>query len=191
MRLFVSVAILGLVFSMPAMAQNTNTNTGTPSGPVVYAVPMYNGVNGATQYQGGVNGAPIYNNASQQPLPLNQMAAGKNAPSYNYNNTQPYTGFMGGDPMAGADMANLTPEQRRMIDQQAAARAVQEQAYLANMQRQQAQQQAQTNPYMQGANQMYNNYTQPEQQKPKQRRVVYNERNNPLVTPPRLFNPDQ
>jgi|GEM_PF-6011501 len=192
MRLFVTVAILGLMAGTPAMAQTMTTNTGTPTGPVIYSVPMYNGVSGATQYQGGVNGtAPIYNNATAQPLPLNQMAAGKNAPSYNYNNTRPYTGFMGGDPMSGMDYGNLTSEQRRMIDQQAAARAAQEQAYFTNMQRQQMQQQGQMNPYLQGASQLYNSYGQPEQQKPKQRRVVYNERNNPLVTPPRLFNPDQ
>lgn len=187
MRLFVSVAVLGLVAAMPVMAQTTTTNTGTPSGPVLYAVPMYNGVSGPTQYQAGVAGAPIYNNTAQQPLPLNQMAAGKNAPSYNYNSTRPYTGFMGGDPLAGADYANLTPEQRRLIDQQAAARAAQEQAFYTNMQKQQMQQ----NPYIQGASQLYSNYTQEEPQVQKQRRVVYKERNNPLTTPPRLFNPDQ
>jgi hypothetical protein len=194
MRLFASVALLGLMVAMPAMAQNTytTTNTGGVPGSAVYAVPMYNGVSGATQYQTGLNGAPVYNNAAQQPLPLNQLAAGKNAPSYNYNTAnQAYTGFTGGNVMAGADLANLTPEQRRMIDQQAAARAAQEQAYLNSLQQQQAQQQGQMNPYLQGATQMYNNFNQPEQQKPKQRRVVYNERNNPLTTPPRLFNPDQ
>ena len=191
MRLFVSVAMLGLMAAVPAMAQQTNTNAPTaPTGPMIYAVPVYNGMSGTPQYQQGT--PTFYNNAAQAPLPLNQLAAGKNAPSYNYNNsgqTPAYTGFTGNNPLSGMDYANLTPEQRRYLDQQEAARYQQQQYLQQQQQQQRAQQQlGQANSYLGGGS--LNPFAQPEQ-KPKQRRVVYNERNNPLVTPPRLFNPDQ
>lgn len=199
MRLFATVAILGLVSGMPAMAQTTTTNTGASNPQMIYAVPVYNAMPSGTQYQ---QGSPtVYNNGTASPLPLQQMTAGKNAPSYNYNGAAPYSGFnTGGNPMAGADMSNLTPEQRRYIDAQTAANYQQEQ-YMREQQNRQALQQqqqmlqqqqqpfAQTNSYL-GTGNFNNPFAEPEQ-KPKQRRVVYNERNNPLVTPPRLFNPDQ
>jgi hypothetical protein len=190
MRLFVSFAILGLACAaMPAMAQQTTTQP-----QVVYTVPMYNS-SPNSYYQPGVGGSPIYNNSGAQPYAMNQMIAGKNAPSYNFNNNTAYTGFTNtGNPLAGADLANLTPEQSRYIEQQRLYRVQQEQQ--AFLQQQQAQQQQawqqpqqQVNSYMQNLNQGYNPFM--EQEKPRQRRVVYKERNNPLVTPPRLFDPDQ
>jgi len=196
MRLFVSLAVLGLVSAtVPAMAQQTTTTTQPQA---MYGVPMYNST-GNSYYQGTPSGAPVYNNGGARPLPLNQIVAGKNAPSYNYNQNNAYTGFgASGNPLAGADYGNLTSEQSRYIDQQREYRAQQEQqAYMQSMQQVQQQQQTwQQQPqqgavgYMQGLNQGYNPFAQPEE-KPKQRRVVYNERNNPLATPPRLFNPDQ
>ena len=81
MRLFVSLAVLGLACAaMPAMAQQTTTT----SPQVVYAVPMYN-ASPNSYYQPGVGGSPVYNNGSAQPYAMNQMIAGKNAPSYNFN----------------------------------------------------------------------------------------------------------
>lgn len=190
MRLFVSLATLGMAFAMPAaMAQQTTTTTTQPQ--VVYAVPMYN-ASPNNYYQNGVgNTAPVYNNANAQPYAMNQMVAGKNAPSYNYSKTNAYTGFTNtGDPLVGADFANLTPEQSRYIEQQRQFRLQQEQqAYLQQQGQFQQQPQQQAAGYMQGLNQGYNPFVEPE--KPKQRRVVYKERNNPLVTPPRLFNPEQ
>lgn len=192
MRLFVSLAVLGLGFAAaPAMAQQTTTTT-TTQPQVVYAVPMYNS-SPNNYYQSGVGGtSPVYNNANAQPYAMNQMVAGKNAPSYNYNRTNAFTGFTNtGDPLAGADFANLTPEQSRYIEQQRQYRLQQEQqAYLQQQgQFQQQQSQQQAGNYMQNLSQGYNPFAEPE--KPKQRRVVYKDRNNPLVTPPRLFNPEQ
>lgn len=172
--------MLGLVVTLPASAQTMPFYGTTGDSSAYHSVPMYNGMTGVPQYQTGVYGAPFYNNASPMPLPLNQMTAGVNAPSYNYDGAQPYTGFTGGDPMAGMDYANLTSEQRGMIDQQAAARAMQEQAFYANQMAQQGQ--------INGGNQMFGGN---QEQEPVRRRVVYKEKNNPLVTPPRLFNPDQ
>jgi hypothetical protein len=190
MRLFVSLAVLGLAFAaMPAMAQQTTTQ------PQVVYTPMYN-PSPNSYYQPGVGGSPVYNNGSAQPYAMNQMIAGKNAPSYNYNRSNAYTGFTNtGDPLAGADLANLTPEQSRYIEQQRLYRVQQEQqAFLqqqqAQLQQQQAWQQSQQQiNTMQNLNQGYNPLAQQEQ--PRQRRVIYKERNNPLVTPQRLFNPDQ
>jgi hypothetical protein len=188
MRLFVSFAILGLaVAAMPAMAQQTTTQP-----QVVYSVPMYNS-SPNSYYQPGVGGSPIYNNGSAQPYAMNQMIAGKNAPSYNFSNNTAYTGFTNtGNPLAGADLANLTPEQSRYIEQQRLYRVQQEQQAFLQQQQAQQQQQAWQQPQMnttQNLNQGYNPFM--EQEKPRQRRVVYKERNNPLVTPPRLFDPDQ
>ena len=185
MRLFVSLAVFGLMVSsaLPAMAQQ-NSGTGTSAD---YSVPMYNDA-GAAYYNNTTGTAPVYNSTAR-PLPLNQMVAGKNAPSYNYNKTQPYNNF-GGDPLAGADLSALSPEQARLIRAQRDANAQRAQAeYMATLQQQQ--QGGAANPYLQGAGQMYNQFAQPTPKAPAKRRVVYKEKNNPLVTPPRLFNPDQ
>ena len=193
MRLILSLAVLGMVVSatVPALAQNTTTTTNNqgyvPSAPVVY-VPMYNSA-GTTYYNPGTAGAPVYNNnPTTAPLPMEQMVAGKNAPSYTSRNNNAYTGF-GADPLANADLSSLSPEQSQMIRAQREAIAQKAQAeYLASLQQGQG---GVISPYTQGAAQMYNQFNQPQQQAPVQRRVLYKQLNNPLVTPPRLFNPDQ
>lgn len=197
MRLFLSLAALGIMVSasVPAMAQQKTSTTPTgyvPQQPI-YTMPLYNGTS-TNYYQPGANGTPVYNNSpSAQPFAMNQMIAGQNAPSYNYNRNKSYNNF-GSDPLANMDMSAMTPEQARLIRAQRNANAQQAQAaYLASLQNQQQQQQQgmMPSPYTQSAGQMYNQFVSPEKEKPKQRRVVYNEKNNPLVTPPRLFNPDQ
>ncbi len=209
MRPFVSLAVLGIIASasVPAAAQQqtattpgsgyATTQSGYTQSAPVYTAPIYNSASN-NYYQPNATGTPFYNNSpSARPLALNQMVAGKDAPSYNYNRNQSYNGY--GDPLANMDMSAMTPEQARLVRAQRNARAQQAQAgYLASLQAQkqqqlQMQQQpgALTNPYLQGAGQMYNQFAEPEPEKPKQRRVVYKEMNNPLVTPPRLFDPDQ
>lgn len=196
MRLFVSFAVLGIMVSasVPAMAQQTTTTpqTGYVAQQPIYTMPVYNS-SSTNYYQPGTNGTPVYNNSpSAQPFAMNQMVAGQNAPSYNYNRNKSYGNF-GSDPLANMDLSSMTPEQARLVRAQRNARAQQAQAdYLASLQGQQPPggMVNNANPYTQ-AGQMYNPFAAPEKEKPKQRRVVYNEKNNPLVTPPRLFNPDQ
>lgn len=196
MRLFVSLAVVGIMASasLPAMAQQqtpTTSGVGYTTQPT-YANPLYNSTSNS-YYQAGNGGAPIYNNSpSARPLPLQQMVAGKDAPSYSYGKGQAYNNFA--DPLANMDITSMSPDQARMVRAQRNARAQQAQAdYLASLQGQQPPGGMVTgnSQYAPTAGQTYNQFTQPEQQKPKQRRVVYNEKNNPLVTPPRLFNPDQ
>ena len=183
MRIRLSIAVLGLSMAgiVPAMAQN-NVQTGQ----TYYNAPIYNAPQGYSQTQGNV---PIYNSGNVQPLPMQQMIAGQNAPSYNYNTVQPY-GTNNSNTYGGA----ITPEQANAIR---ASRNAQAQAYEAQYM-QQLQQQAQgiapnnnSSAYQGNAfSQLYNREDDADKV-PTKRRVVYNERNNPLITPPRLFNPDQ
>ncbi len=198
MRRFVILAIAAagaLSFSAQSMAQNTN----------YYGAPNYNTGTGTTYYTNAPNGggAPIYNNGTNvQPLPMQQMIAGRNAPSYNFNNgNQAYTGFgANSNPMSGVtSIGSLTPQQDAYLRaQQQSQNAGSFGQFGNNTYQQQYYQQQQ-----QAGNTAYQNNgfsgftgnnpfgTTPTAGVPTQKRVVYKERNNPLVDPPRLFNPDQ
>lgn len=190
MRYILSIAALALIAAapLPAAAQN---NTGTTTGyQQQYMVPMYLAPN--TAAYGTQNGTtPVYNNAGQ-PLPLNQMVAGRDAPSYNYNNNA-YTGF-NANPLSNiTSVGSLTPQQSQMMAAQRDAQAAAYQnEYIAQLQRNMAPPADATgsSAYQGSAfNQLYTGNQQ--QRPPTKRRVSYNQRNNPLATPPRLFNPDQ
>lgn len=142
-------------------------------------------------YYADGNSAPIYNN-SGNPLPMEQMIAGKNAPSYNYNsgsNIQPYNSVGSGSSSLTNDGSPLTPAQvaQMRANRDALAQKYQEQ-YL-----QQAGQQSQGVVAPENfAGAAYNSvYGQPEQQRPTKKRLLYKERDDLMPTPPRLFNPDQ
>ena len=164
--------------AVPAMAQTAyqTTNTGVP----IY-VPSTTG-QAYTTTQTGVT--PFYNNTAQ-PLPLQQMVAGKNAPSYNFKNqVQPYNLNTASMNSNGA----LTPDE---VDRIRASRDAQAQAYQKQFLEQSAQNgQPQT---IGGAMGNAYNSLMPTQDKPKptKKRLVYRESANPLSAPPRLFNPDQ
>ena len=140
-------------------------------------------------YYPATNTVPVYN-SSASPLPMDQLIAGKNAPSYNYNsNIQPYnSGSMSGSRGAGAP---LSPAQVAQMRANRDAQSQQyEQQYL-----QQAAQQAQNvvgpDNYL---GQAYNSvYGQPQQQQPRptKKRLLYKENDDLMPIPPRLFNPDQ
>lgn len=200
MRHSLFTVLLGIAAcaALPAAAQNNNNNnngtyTNWQQQQPVYAVPMYVAPNSQQMYSAqGANGIPVYNN-NAQPLPVEQLVAGKNAPSYNFNNNA-YTGF-GSNSLANvSSIGSLSPEQasalRAQRDAQAAAY---ERDYLAQLT------QSGTGGAASGGSSAYqgsafsNLYTgnQDQTQKPPvKRRVVYNERNNPLTTPPRLFSID-
>ncbi len=176
-------AILGvtLAIAIPAFAQTNAQNTQTYN-----AQPVY-------------NAAPVYNSgANVQPYSMQQAIAGKNAPSYNYNpNPQPYNFNATGNQNAYGSNAfgAMTPEQATMLRAQRDAQA---QAYQAQyMEQLRAQQQggvySNSSAYQGNAfSQLYNSFGQKDEEKvPTKRRVVYREKNNPLIEPPRLFNPDQ
>lgn len=210
MRFGLSVAVLSLVLvsGLPAQAQQQQQQQSSYvyGGGSTNSGPVYNSTVGsaARQTTGNVS---IYNSGNAlQMLPMQQMAAGQNAPSYTYGhqkqNAQPYTNYNSG-PMAlnpnaigslSADQARMIREQRNMQ-----ANAYQEQymeqlrqrdlnnPYLNQPQQQQLQAMNGASQY-QGAqfSQLYANSGQPKPVvKPK---VLYNELNNPLVEPPRLFN---
>jgi len=202
MRLKLSLAVLGLLMAgtAPSLAQNPQTQQG------YYPVqPIYN-TNTAVPYFQSQNGAsPNYNNGTNAPaFPMQQMIAGKNAPSYNYNTTggpQPYNNFGNNNPANGPtpmdqiqggsyqrDLAGLAYQQQYMQDYQ--KMLAQQQSQL-----QQQQQQPQNAPSAYQGNafsQLYANAAGPDKPAaPKKQRVVYKERNNPLIVPPRLFNPDE
>lgn len=176
---------LVLASSLPAMAQGTpiyNTNTG-----------------GGTPYYAAQNGYnPVYNNGTNvSPIPLQQMIAGKNAPSYTIGGNNAYRNFGNNNPMSGVtSIGSLSPEQANYLRAQQ-ARA--DQLYAQQQQQSQygQQQNSYSSAYQGGAfSQLYTNNNSPFGNKadsdiPTKRRVVYKEANNPLVEPPRLFNPDQ
>ncbi len=163
-------------------AQNTQTQY----------IPLYNATPSSQTYYAPTNNGsvPVYNNAANTPsLPLEQMVAGKNAPSYNYNQTtQPYT-FGAGTSGPNA----FTAEQEAQVQAQYQAQLQAQQQYINSLYQQ--------NPAggQPGAAAVANGLTggifgtTPSDQAaaPKQRRLVYRERNNPLSAPPLLFNPDQ
>jgi uncharacterized iron-regulated membrane protein len=189
----VLTGILGFAISGTALAQQT-MQTNSPN--AYYAAPLYNAPMQTPYYAPSqAGGVPTYNNLAQ-PVPVEQLIAGKNAPSYNFNTgTQAYTGF-GNNPLSNiTSIGSLTPEQSRYMQAQADAAAAQRQnEYMASLQQQpNAQQQgiasALPTQFSSGFNNPFG--TQPEKPVKVTRRVVYRERNDPLVTPPRLFNPDQ
>lgn len=198
MRLGLSLAVLGILLggaATPALAQNQQQQQGYAySGNYDYNVPVYNG---NSNYSAQTGGNPYFNSGSNlQMLNMQAMVAGKNAPSYNYggSDSQPYT--MGG---FGNRPGGLSPQEAQAIraqrDQKA---AMYQQQYLESLR-----QQNMNNPYANVGNQpmagsqyqgsqfsqLYAENNQPK--KPVKRKVLYNQMNNPLVEPPRLFNPDQ
>jgi len=173
-----SVLVLG-VAALPATAQTLmNTNTG---GPVTY---------------GGSASAPVYNTNA---MPITTQP-GRNAPSYTFNSGSTNAGNVpyGFDPRSFPTGGNsLSPQEAARLTAQRDAQAqLYEQDYLARLQ---AASDMQRNNLLLGQMQNLQNggFINPltgkpeEEEKPKKRRVVYGERNNPLQTPPRLFNPDQ
>ena len=198
MRFKLIAALIACSIATPALAQQV-----TQQNPVY--VPMYNTSNTApVYYQQTPSGAvPVYNNVANTPtLPLNQMVAGKNAPSYvsRQNQIQPYGMNQGGNWYGGAGA--MSPQQEAQLqaqiqaNQQAAAQqaaAAQQQQYMNSLQQQQTVQQIQSlsqNGFPNlGALQGGPFSNQP--QGPVKRKVVYRELNNPLREPQRLFNPDQ
>lgn len=176
----------------PAFAQN-NTGTANPYGTTTtiqpYATPQL------YVAPGGTPTANPYFNTQAQPMPMEQMVAGRNAPSYNFGgDSNAYTGFGGGTGSGGYNSIGvMTPEQAQLFNRQreAAALAYQNE-YLAGLQ-QQAQPQQQAAPMQQQQQNFAAPFMGGQQQAapPVRRRVVYREMNNPLATPPRLFNPDQ
>jgi hypothetical protein len=198
MRLKLSVAVLGLLMagSLPALAQ-TNAQQQQPNAYYAPSAPVYNTGNSVPYYSQQNGTTPIYNNNPNTPtLPMNQMIAGKNAPSYNYNANQAYS-FNDPTSLAGASLGSLSPEQANMVRAQRDANAqAYQQAYQQQLQDQQNQQQQMqqsgASQYQGGQfAQLYANATG-QQQKPvsTKKRVIYKEMNNPLVAPPRLFNTD-
>lgn len=160
-------------------------------GSVVY-VPM-TGVQG---YQPNSNGAvPFYNNAAG-PLPMDQLVAGKNAPSYSYRGqTRPYNlapSNTGNDTMTQDQFLQMRSDRdkraqqyeneylQRLADRDAAAGGYGQQAA------------ASAQNYYSNAQTQYNNVMNPQANQPKKKkRLVYRQDANPLNAPPRLFNPDQ
>ena len=193
----VGLILVGLMIAAvasPAFAQN-NAGAQSPYGATTMIQPY-----AAPQLFVAPGGAPTANpyfNTQAQPMPMEQMVAGRNAPSYDFGgNTNAFTGF-GGGANTGGYVSNgiMTPEQAQLFNRQreAAALAAQNE-YLANLQQQaqmQQQQQQMVAPMTQQQNFSAPFFGGQQQAAPVQRRVVYRERNNPLATPPRLFNPDQ
>ncbi len=194
MRPVFSAVLFGLALcaAAPVWAQN-NTATTNP-----YMVPLYNGA-GSTAYSTQNGQAPVYNNTGA-PFPMEQMIAGKNAPSYNYNraNSRAQASIYGGNYLSGGNGGALTPQEAEAIRAQRNAQAQAYQAeYMASLQQQaamQAQQNGVNSSLYQGS-QFSNLYSSSQGEgavkKPTQRRVIYKEKNDPLVTPPPLFNLDR
>lgn len=176
MRLKLSLVALGILMSVavPVQAQQTGQPTGYNAGyqyqqPMTQTAPLYNG---------GVNVQPYY---------MNQQGTGgyNNSPApFNFNGG--YNNSMGNAGSIGA----MTPEQAAYVRmQREAAAQLYQQQYMQQMQQppgatsNQVGIYNQTNPYYPGQQQ--------QQSVPTKRKVVYNQRNNPLTVPPRLFNPDQ
>ncbi len=182
MRLSLALGVAGFVLCSAggAMAQQYQTT----NGPVVY-VPSTSG----QEYYATGNSVPFYNNTAQ-PLSMDQLVAGKNAPSYNYNTTKPYN--LAPNNFGNGGQGPLTGDQ---IQQMRAARDARAQQYEAEYMQRLADQNVPVEGMAataQNAREYYNGLTQPEPQaKPKKKRLVYRQDANPLQAPPRLFNPDQ
>jgi hypothetical protein len=177
--LLVSSLVVLTMTAGSALAQTgSNTNAG---GPTTY---------------GGAAFAPVYNTNA---MPITTQP-GRNAPSYSFNSGSTNAGNVpyGFDPRSFPTGGNsLSPQEAARLSAQRDAQAqLYEQEYLARLQ---AASDLQRNNLMLGQMQNLQNggFVNPfigqaeEDEKPKKRRVVYGERNNPLQTPPRLFNPDQ
>lgn len=200
MRFGLALMVLGLVAgisALPAFAQQQQQQQQLYQYNGGYTNPtLYNSPGNYTQQS---DGGSIYNSgANLQMLPMQQMTAGKNAPSYTYGgqkNASMYNyGSMSGlDPNAAGA---LSPDQARAIRAQRDAQAqTYQQQYMQTLQQQQ-------NPYAQQAQQMMSAgsqyqgssfgalYADSDQQKPTKKKVIYKQLNNPLVEPPRLFNID-
>lgn len=184
MRLTLSSMVFGIavcgILPVAAKAQSQSTY-----------VPLYNAT--GTPYYSATQsgGVPVYNNNPNAPiLPMEQMVAGKNAPSYNYNQTsQAYT-FGTTTGANGTSQAALTPQQQAEMEAQYQAQLQAQQAYLNSI----AQQQAGNGNGLLTGGPFGTTPVGDEDasgQAPKQRRVIYREVNSPLAAPPRLFNPDQ
>ncbi len=196
MRFKLSLAVIGLLLAgtAPTLAQNTQTQQG---GYGYSAAPVYNTGTGTAYYVPQNNGtAPVYNNGSNVPLlPMQQMIAGKNAPSYSYGNQpQPYNNF--GTPATNGYAA--TPMNQiqggALPRDMSAFQPVQ--GFVPVMPGYQQQQQLQNNGasmYQGNAfSQLYANATgQQEKPVPTKKRVIYRQLNNPLTEPPRLFSLDE
>lgn len=211
MRFGMSAAVLAFVlaYGPPAHAQQQQQQSSyVYGGGNTNSVPLYNGVAGSAVRQ-NAGTASIYNSGtSLQMLPMQQMTSGQPASSYTYNhqrqNAQPYTNYNTGPMVLNPNaMGSLSADQARMIREQrnAQANAYQEQyleqlrqrdmnnPYLNTPQQQQQMQQLANgaSPY-QGV-QFSQLYADSGQRKPVAKpKVLYNELNNPLVEPPRLFN---
>jgi hypothetical protein len=181
MRFHMGLMVAGaaLIAALPAQAQNTYQAV-TPSGGYVYSGNNNN------------NAAPIYNSGAQ-PLPMQQMIKGHNAPSYNFNgnNARPYNNFGTMNSKSGPMTVEEADRQRAMRDQQALEyeRKLVSQVNAQNAQGGQNAQQG-LGQYGQQLYQALPGAQQP-QQLARQKRVIKREQDNPLNAPPRLFNPDQ
>lgn len=137
------------------------------------------------------SGVPIYNSGAN-PLPMEQMIAGKNAPSYNYNSNkvQPYNLGGTGSMSSGAG-APLTPDQVAQMRANRNAQAQQyEQHYLQQAQNQLQGVTAPDGYAAQGYNALYGGQQQQQQQRPTKKRLLYKQGEDMMPTPPRLFNID-
>jgi hypothetical protein len=138
-------------------------------------------------------GLTLYNQ-NAQPLSIQQAVAGKNAPSYDYSRsaaTQNYNPY-GSGPSSGSyvPQGTLTPEQQRDLQEQ----YLEQQAFYQQMGQQQGIGTQQGGGTFEEQLAKLTGKSNAEDEKPKDRkvkRVVRNALNNPLATPPRLFNPDQ
>lgn len=174
MRIILSVAIAGIILgvNVPAMA---DTDTQSSQG----YVPSQSAP------------APSLYNAGPTAKPY---VAGKNAPSYSYNtNAKPFGFDANGE--GNSTVGSITPEQAIAMRAQRDAQAqAYEKQYLENLQKQRAAGSGYLPPeaaavYQTGADGV-RRLVMPEEEKPapKKRRVVKREQDNPLSTPPRLFN---
>lgn len=202
MRFGLPLAVLGFVLASGmspcfAQTQQQQQQSYVYGGANNNGMPLYNS---AQNYRSDTTAGSIYNTGQNlQLLPMQQMVAGKDAPSYAYGGSQknqPY-GFNNNGMLDPTAMGGLSPEQARMIrDQRDARAAAYQQQYLESLQRN-----PQVGPYTPGqemagsqyqGSQFSQLYAQNGQPKPPvKRKVLYNQLNNPLVDPPRLFNPDK
>lgn len=151
----------------------------------------------STTSQGQTNG--YYTNA--QPLALQQMVAGQNAPSYNYDQTSQTSsgyGYYGASPYTGSYAATTSGYGAQGYTASGLMSPDEEAQYYASANGAQGQGMI-YNPTI-SVQQRLNNlanmgpFTTKEQEEPKTRvvrRLSRNALNDPLAPPPRLFNPDQ
>ncbi|PZQ45263.1 MAG: hypothetical protein DI551_07920 [Micavibrio aeruginosavorus] len=189
--LLATAALLsGFGFSGTVHAQNNTGYTGyTYTGTGTGYAPIYNGQTRSSSTTGNT----VYNSGNVKTLPMQQMIAGKNAPSYNYNqNVNPY-GFGAGT--TSGSIGVMTPEQASMqrAQRDAQAQAYQQQ-YLQSLQQQRMQQNGMVPTGLEGyqngqyGGQQYYGNNMYQQQAPKKKKVIYKQMNNPLTEPSKLFN---